>query len=81
MNGFEFRQRGREMVDYMVDYLENIDARSGQRHSINLKYNIPLICNYLQAGDSEYWTWISAGIVAQQEKESGYEPQKNSICN
>jgi aromatic-L-amino-acid decarboxylase len=27
MDGLEFRRRGREMVDYMVDYLENIDAR------------------------------------------------------
>jgi hypothetical protein len=27
MDGLEFRKRGREMVDYMVDYLENIDAR------------------------------------------------------
>ena len=27
MNGLEFRHRGREMVDYLVDYLDNIDAR------------------------------------------------------
>ena len=27
MDGLEFRKRGREMVDYMVDYLDNIDAR------------------------------------------------------
>ena len=27
MNGSEFRKRGREMVDYIVDYLDNIDAR------------------------------------------------------
>ncbi|XP_040573088.1 aromatic-L-amino-acid decarboxylase [Lepeophtheirus salmonis] len=27
MEGIEFRKRGREMVDYIVDYLENIDAR------------------------------------------------------
>lgn len=27
MNGLEFRRRGRQMVDYMVDYLDNIDAR------------------------------------------------------
>ena len=26
MNGLEFRHRGREMVDYLVDYLDNIDA-------------------------------------------------------
>ena len=27
MDGLEFRKRGREMVDYIVDYLDNIDAR------------------------------------------------------
>ena len=27
MDGMEFRKRGREMVDYIVDYLDNIDAR------------------------------------------------------
>ena len=27
MDGLEFRHRGREMVDYLVDYLDNIDAR------------------------------------------------------
>ena len=27
MDGLEFRHRGREMVDYVVDYLDNIDAR------------------------------------------------------
>jgi hypothetical protein len=27
MDGPEFRKRGREMVDYIVDYLDNIDAR------------------------------------------------------
>ena len=27
MDGPEFRQRGREMVDYIVDYMENISDR------------------------------------------------------
>ena len=27
MDGPEFRQRGREMVDYIVDYMENIHER------------------------------------------------------
>ena len=27
MDGPEFRQRGREMVDYIVDYMENIHDR------------------------------------------------------
>ncbi len=27
MDGHEFRKRGREMVDYIVDYMDNIDAR------------------------------------------------------
>ena len=27
MDGLEFRKRGRDMVDYIVDYLDNIDAR------------------------------------------------------
>lgn len=27
MDGYEFRRRGREMVDYIVDYLDNIDTR------------------------------------------------------
>ena len=27
MDGPEFRQRGREMVDYIVDYMENIGER------------------------------------------------------
>lgn len=27
MDGLEFRKRGREMVDYIVDYLDRIDTR------------------------------------------------------
>jgi len=45
MNGFEFRQRGREMVDYMVDYLENIDARlEFLRPFMNNRNNVLLPC-------------------------------------
>ena len=27
MDGLEFRKHGRDMVDYIVDYLDNIDSR------------------------------------------------------
>ncbi len=67
MDGLEFRKRGREMVDYMVDYLENIDAR---RVTPNIepgylqvpRFFLTMISEHLSFEKWCYFSWINSTV-------------------